>query len=336
MKRPFIGAAAIMLGLGVTPAIIRRLDHARSGDGAQYPRYSGCKDVMEGLKSQDGTALHVECLGNNGPTVIFAHGWTCNHGIFHHQVSHLCDRYRVVVYDQRGHGRSALPSNRDFRIDRLAEDMKAVVDAVDPEEFVIAGHSMGGFTAFKFHEHYGKAYRGRLKGMLIIDSTGTDALESIYLSPLVRRLYPFPLSPLLVLGGRQSRLAEAGRELLRNTSYAYLICRWAAFGKKPPADEVELQREMTFTTPVPVTSLAAKACFDYSAREHLPDVDVPVLMFVGTKDKLTCERANRRTCELLPDARLIVYKDAGHSTHLERTEELNAEVDAFLEACFGG
>jgi pimeloyl-ACP methyl ester carboxylesterase len=122
--------------------------------------------------------------------------------------------------------------------------------------------------------------------------------------------------------------------MLRNTSIAYLICRWAAFGKKPPAEEVELQREMSFTTAVPVTALAAKACFDYHVEEHLPDVDVPVLMFVGTKDKLTSDKANHRTCELLPDARLVVYKDAGHSTHLERTRELNAEMDAFLEACF--
>ncbi len=335
MKKYTVGAAVISLGILATPAIVRRLDHLRSEGSARDPRCTAGREVREGITSRDGTALHVEYCGDAGPTVFFAHGWTCNHTIFRHQMSHLCDRYRVVSMDQRGHGKSAVPLSGDFSIDRLAEDLKAVVDAFDPEEFVVAGHSMGGFTSFKFHEHFGEEYRGRLKGMMIIDSTGTDVLQGIYMSSLVSRLYPYPLSPFLVMGGRQNRLVEMARKMLSNTSFAYLICRWAAFGKKPPADEVELQREMTFSTPVPVTSLAAKACFDYHVEEHLPDVDVPVIMFVGTKDKLTSDKVNRRTCAVLPDARLVVYEDAGHSTHLERTEEFNVEMDAFLEACFG-
>ena len=326
-------AAAASLGLLAVPPLVRRRDHGRTGGGTTPPRAEAGR-VMEGVRSRDGTSLHVEHYGDNGPTVFFAHGWTCCGGIFRHQVAHLRDRYHVVTSDQRGHGKSGMPANNDFSTDRLAEDLKAVIDAFDPEEFVIAGHSMGGFTAFKFHQHFGEEYRGRLKGMAMIDSTGTDVLESIYMSGLVKHTYPFPLSPFLVLGGRPNRLVEMGREMLRNTSYAYLICRWAAFGKNPPAEEVEYQREMTFSTPVPVTSLAAKACFDYHVEEHLPRVDVPVLLFVGTKDKLTSDKSNRRTAELLPHARLVVYEDAGHSTHLERTDEVNAELDGFLAQCF--
>lgn len=327
-------AAAASLGLLTIPPLVRRRDHGRTGNGEIPPCAEGGQ-VMEGVRSRDGTSLHVEYYGDKGPAVFFAHGWTCCGGIFRHQVAHLFDRYRVVTSDQRGHGKSGIPASNDFATERLAEDLKAVVDTFDPEEFVIVGHSMGGFTAFKFHQHFGEEYRGRLKGMVMIDSTGTDTLESIYMRGLVKQIYPFPLSPFLVLGGRPNRLVEFGREMLRNTSYAYLICRWAAFGKNPPADEVEFQREMTFSTPVPVTSLAAKACFDYHVEEHLPQVDVPVLMLVGTKDKLTSDQANRRTAELLPDARLVVYEDAGHSTHLERTDEVNAELDGFLELCFG-
>jgi len=335
VKKIIMGASAVALGGLAAPTLVRRLDHLRTDGDASDPRCTGGKEVAEGIRSQDGTAIYAEYCGDAGPTVFFAHGWTCNHTIFRHQMSHLCDRYRVVSMDQRGHGKSGMPAGMDFSTDRLAEDLKAVVDAFAPEEFVIVGHSMGGFTAFKFHHYFGEEYRGRLKGMMIIDSTGTDVLESIYMSGVVRRFYPFPLSTFLVLGGRENRLVELGREMLRRTSLAYLICRWAAFGKKPPAQEVELQREMSFTTRVPVTALAAKACFDYHVEEHLPEVDVPVLMFVGTKDKLTSDKANRRTCGLLPDARLVVYEDAGHSTHLERTAELNAEMDAFMKSCLG-
>jgi hypothetical protein len=141
VKKSVIGAAAVSLGLLAAPTIIRRLDHMRSGDGAREVRCTGGKEVMEGVTSQDGTALHVEYCGNAGPTVFFAHGWTCCHTIFRHQMSHLCARYRVVAMDQRGHGKSAIPASKDFSIDRLAEDLKAVVDASGPEEFVIVGHA---------------------------------------------------------------------------------------------------------------------------------------------------------------------------------------------------
>ncbi|MEW6553333.1 MAG: alpha/beta hydrolase [Actinomycetota bacterium] len=335
MKKTTLGAAAVSLGLLAVPTAIRRLDHARSGDGGEGSRCSAGKEVLGGVVSRDGTRLYAEFCGEPGPTVFFAHGWTCRHDVFRHQMSFLCKDYRVISMDQRGHGKSGAPASGDHSIDRLAEDLKAVIDAAGPEEFVIVGHSMGGFTAFKFHQRFGDEYRGRLKGMVMIDSTGTDVLESIYMSGVVRRFYPLPLSPFLVLGGRRNRLVEWGREVLRDSSAAYLICRWAAFGAKPPAEAVEMQREMSFSTPVPTTCLAAKACFDYHVEEHLPHVNVPVIMFVGTKDKLTSAKANRRTCDLLPDARLVVYEGAGHSTHLERTDELNAEMGTFIATCFG-
>jgi non-heme chloroperoxidase len=331
-----LGTAAVSLGMLAAPPIIRRMDHKRSRGTESGPCGPAGGEVIEGIRSRDGTPLHVERCGERGPTIFFVHGWTCSGDIFRHQVAFLRDRYRIITLDLRGHGMSSMPASKDLSTERLAEDLKAVIDAVDPDEFVIAGHSMGGFTTFKFHEFFGKDYEGRLKGLVIIDSTGTDAMEGLYMGRLTSVLYPFPLSNLLRLGGIKSRLSEGVKDWLGRTSYGYMIIRWAAFGKKPPAEIVEWHREITFATPLPVISLALKAIFDYHAEHHLRDVDVPVLVLVGSEDKLTSERTNRRTCELLPDARLVVYRNAGHSTYLERIEEFNAEMDGFLAQCFVG
>jgi pimeloyl-ACP methyl ester carboxylesterase len=227
-----------------------------------------------------------------------------------------------------------MPVSKDFHPDRLAEDLKAVIDAVNPDEFIIAGHSMGGFTAFKFHEHFGEEYRDRLKGLVIIDSTGTDLVEGLVFGKLVDKIYPVPLSGLLKALGRESRLADRVREFIDNSSVAYFIVRWAAFGKKPPASEVESVREMTFSTPVETIALAAKGCLDFHCEYHLPDVDVPVLLLVGSEDKLTNRDTNRRTCESLSLARLVVFEEAGHCTQLERTVEFNLALGDFLSDCF--
>jgi pimeloyl-[acyl-carrier protein] methyl ester esterase len=329
------GAVIASLGLLSVPVAVRRLDHARERSGGRDLPCLPDGKKMEGIRSRDGTPLYVDYCGSAGPTVFFVHGWTCSGAIFRYQKPCFSDRYRVVTLDLRGHGRSGMPDSMDFHADRLAEDLKAVVDAFGPEEFVIAGHSMGGFTAFKFHEHFGEEYRGRLKGLVIIDSTGIDLVEGMVMGRLVDLIYPWPLESLLKLGGRESRFSKAFMALFRNSSAAYLLVRWAAFGKNPPADEVEFQRELTFSTPVPTTALALKACLDYHVDYHLPNVDVPVLILVGSEDRLTNKRANRRTCELLPDARLVVFEGAGHDTQLERSEELNRELRGFLEECFG-
>lgn len=325
---------ATAAGLLAAPALVRRLDHARSAPECEDPPALPVGEEVRGISSQDGTPLYVDLCGEGDRTVFFVHGWTCNGTIFRYQKAYLRDRYRVVTLDLRGHGRSGMPASGDHSVERLAEDLKAVVDHFDPGEFVIAGHSMGGFTSFKFHERFGAGYRGRLKGMAIIDSTGTDLVEGLVMGRLAGILYPFPLGRALELLGRENRLVQAAVDLYGRTPFAYLLVRWAAFGKRPPAREVEFQREMTFATRVPTIALAAKACFDYHVEYHLPEVDVPVLVLVGSLDKLTNDKVNRRTCELLPRARLVVYEGAGHSTFLERTREFNRELEGFLEHCF--
>lgn len=333
-KRLLKGASNAALMLAVAPGVLRRLDHRRDGE-----KGGGCESLatgeeLKGVTSGDGTRIWADCCGEAGPTIFFVHGWTCNGTIFRYQKPFFGRNYQVVTLDLRGHGRSAVPESRDYHPDRLAEDLKAVIDAVDPEEFVIAGHSMGGFTAFKFHEHFGEEYGGRLKGLVIIDSTGTDLVDGLVLGRLVDKFYPVPLNGLLKALGWESRLATRILDLMSDSSAAYLIVRWAAFGKKPPAGEVELVREMTFSTPVESIALAAKGCLDFHCEYHLPEVDMPVLILVGSEDKLTNRYVNLRTCEALPQAELVVFEEAGHCIQLERTEEFNLALDDFLSGCF--
>lgn len=328
-------AFPVTAGALAAPAIVRRLDRRRAAARGEKPPSLPVGEVVEGIRSRDGTRLFVDCCGEGDTTVFMVHGWTCNGTVFRYQKAHLCGRYRVVTLDLRGYGRSDMPHSLDMSIDRLAEDLKAVVDHFAPQRFVVAGHSMGGFTAFKFHERFGEEYRGRLKGLVIIDSTGTALVDAVFMGRLVDLVYPVPLEAGLKFLGRGMPLVQAAADLFAPTPFAYMLVRWAAFGRKPLADEVEFQREMTFATSVQAMTLGVKAILDYDVQDHLPHVDVPVLVLVGSLDKLTSARANRRTCEMLPRARLVVFEGAGHSTMLERTDELNRELDGFLAECLG-
>ncbi|MFD0350017.1 alpha/beta fold hydrolase [Kitasatospora aburaviensis] len=102
------------------------------------------------VRSADGIRLHVEVHGQPGaPTVVLAHGWTCSTRFWAPVIRRLVDRYRVVAYDQRGHGRSEIPPSAvRYSTRALAEDLSAVLTRTVPagERALLAGHSMGGMT----------------------------------------------------------------------------------------------------------------------------------------------------------------------------------------------
>jgi non-heme chloroperoxidase len=323
-----------LAGLGVAsfalPAVVRQMDRHRQGgrEGENPTCPPGLE--MEAI-SADGTRLHLVVHGAGERVVFLVHGWTCDHTIYRYQQRYLESDYKVVSLDLRGHGRSAIPASLDYRTDRLAEDLKAAVDLIDPSSFVIAGHSMGGFTAFRFAARFGQEYRERLKGLVIIDSSGLPLVEGVVMGRLMDLLYPFPLDPVLRLAGRFGRLVDPFKAVFKKTPAAYMLVRWAAFGKKPVGHEVDLMREMCMSTSMTSVSLAAKSCIDCDNVEALSHIDVPVLMLAGRHDKLTNQKVNERTVGLLSDARLVLYPGAGHCALIEDHEKFNEEMGGFIE-----
>lgn len=332
-KAGLAGLAGMAVVAAAVPVAVRRLDRRRHSGwtGEEYASPQGRE--ME-VTSADGTPLRLTVHGDGDRTIFLVHGWTCNNTIYRWQQEYFMQGYRVVTLNLRGHGGSGIPPKLDYCIDRMAEDLKAAIDAVGPGEFVVAGHSMGGFTAFCFFGRFAEEYRGRLKGLVVIDSSGLPLHEGVLLGWLMRIAYPFPLDAAMRLGARLGKLADPFFRLLKNTSLAYFVVRALAFGRKPDSDDVELVREMVLSTPVTSLLLAAKTCIDVRNQDVLPGIDVPVLMLMGRHDLLTNVKVNEASVALMPDARLVVYPDAGHCCLLEAREEFNAELEGFFAQVF--
>ncbi len=334
-RRGWGARAGLALAAGplLAPGLLRRLDGRRDrGEMAGNEAAPGGVDLW--TESSDGTRLHLLSHGQGDEALFLVHGWTCDRTIYRYQQERFKRDYRVVTVELRGHGLSEVPRSLDYSPDRMAEDLKAAVDLIDPKSFVVAGHSMGGFTALRFYRLFGREYRDRLKGLVIIDSSGLPLTEGIVLGGLLERLYPFPLAGLLRLAGKHGGKLDGLKARLKDTSAAYLLVRWGAFGRKPVGEEVELVREMVMNTPLASVALAAKACMDFDNADALSRVEVPVLLLVGEKDKLTDVKANRETAARIPKAKLVVLPDAGHCTQLEKREEFNRELEAFLFSSF--
>lgn len=100
--------------------------------------------ITETILGRDDGDLVVN-TGGDGPTVVLVHGFPDDHTAWDGVVEHLSADHRVVTFDTRGSGRSARPRRiRDYRLDRLVEDLQAVIDHVDEGEGVhLVGHDWG-------------------------------------------------------------------------------------------------------------------------------------------------------------------------------------------------
>jgi len=107
-------------------------------------------------ESTDGVRLAVFEAGNpDGPVVVAVHGYPDNHAVWEGVAAQLGDEYRVVTYDVRGAGASDKPTGRAaYRIDRLGDDLAAVIDAVSPDAPVhLVGHDWGSMQLWEPLSH---------------------------------------------------------------------------------------------------------------------------------------------------------------------------------------
>jgi pimeloyl-ACP methyl ester carboxylesterase len=313
-------AAALAAGGLIETAHIRRL--------ARDPERKLLDSPPEGrsqtARSADGTTLHVEVFGpEDGPTGVLVHGWTEALQYWVYVIRALSKRgFRVVAYDQRGHGESEPAHGGDYEIDRFGEDLEAVLSACVPDgqRAIVAGHSLGAMSIAAWAEHHDVERRARAAALL---STGVgDLIAEQLLLPLpsianaVNRavsLYGFL--------GNQTPLPRF------STPLSYAAVRYIAFGRYASPAQIAFFERMLVTCPPDVRAKIGIAMSEMDLHEAVPRLTVPTTVLVGAEDRLTPPSHAQRIAEKLPHLeRLIVLPETGHMTPLERPDEVTAAL----------
>ena len=116
----------------------------------------------------DGRQVHVRDEGPRDAPIVLLHGSNADLHTWQAWTDALSADYRVVRFDQRGHGLTGPAADADYSIEAFAGDIDAVVDALGVERFVLAGNSMGGAIAMQ----YAIASPERLDGLVLVDAAG--------------------------------------------------------------------------------------------------------------------------------------------------------------------
>ncbi|WP_407286825.1 alpha/beta fold hydrolase [Streptomyces sp. BP-8] len=262
------------------------------------------------VTSADGTRIHAEFHGpEQAPAVVLAHGWTCSTAFWAPVVRELAADHKVVVYDQRGHGRSPAVAPAGYSTHALADDLVAVLEATleADERAVVGGHSMGGMTIMAAADR--PELRARAAAALLC-STGFSQL------PAESRVFPLR-GP--AARRRAHRLLLGSRAPMGPVSpLTKSALKYATMGAGSTAEQVEACARIVHGCPPGVRARWGKVLAELELTGEIGRLEVPTAVIAGSADRLTPPVHARRMASVLPDfLGLTELPGRGHMTPVE-------------------
>ncbi|MGG0052722.1 alpha/beta fold hydrolase [Bacillus atrophaeus] len=269
---------------------------------------------MPYITLKDHTQLYYEMYGEGTP-ILFIHGVLMSGEFFHKQFSALSNNYQCIRLDLRGHGESE-KTLHGHTISEYAKDVRQFIEALQLENTVLVGWSMGAFVVWDYINQFG---HDKIQAVTIVDQSASDynwegwehgafdfagltaAMESIQTDPL-----PF---------------------------YKNFIANM--FAEPPAAKEEEWMLREIRKQPAAIAStiLFSQTAADY--RDTVQNVQVPTLICFGEDHKFFSTKAGEYLHNKIPQSKLVTFSKSSHCPFLEEPDAFNGELLSFLEELAG-
>jgi pimeloyl-ACP methyl ester carboxylesterase len=249
------------------------------------------------LEVEPGVSLFVQDVGTGKPVVLL-HGWALGHELWDRQVYEITSRgRRAVAPDLRGHGASSKPLD-GYGVERLADDVIAVIETLGLNRVVLVGWSIGGLTAFRLASE-----RPDLVERLVLVSSNGVAASKL---------------PGLPFGAPASDVEDAviGAELADRVASREGQIRRTVL---PNVSESALQWLLALTMRVPVWAGASalKTILHTDQVKAAATLAVPLVQIIGDQDPTLSRRAAQWLIDTVPNAHQMTIPDSGHFPMVE-------------------
>lgn len=357
-RNPILGIGAAVAGVAAGVVAGAVMDRATRHRAAMFALDTD--DTYEVLPTEervvftdDGVALHVEIDEPDEetaaattaslvppdspvqlPTIVFAHGYCLSLRCWVFQRRALAAAgYRVVSWDQRGHGESAEGSADSYVIDRLGADLLTVIEQVAPTgDLVLVGHSMGGMTIMALGELAPELVRERVVGVAFVGTSpggitlANGGRMATFGRIMLERLGP---SVLRQLGARPDLWSWIRRT--GSTIEEFLVDQ-NSFASPVAASLVRYTADILLGTPLHVVKEYLKTFDGFDKQAALSAfASTQVLVFNGKQDALTPPEHSELIVRALPAAEHVLVNDAGHVVMLEHPDLLDAQLLQLIE-----
>lgn len=258
----------------------------------------------------NGVELYYELHGTSGEPLVFVHGYTGDISDWRFQIPEFSKTHRVLVVDNRGHGRSAAPTDRAcYSVLDIADDIEALIEHVRFGQYHLVGHSMGGAVAQE------------------IALRNPHRLLSLTLHDTSHRFSSGGSSAVSAYGLFRVKMAEE--------QGMKAVAAMPALTPPPPYMQAERQLEMQQRLgAMSVDAFIGAWCGLQEWRGttgRLHHIVTPALVVCGELDAEPLVRASQHLAESIQEAVLELIPDAAHSPQYERPEIFNAALLRHLQ-----
>ncbi|HYV44530.1 MAG TPA: alpha/beta hydrolase [Myxococcaceae bacterium] len=278
------------------------------------------------LEVPDGARIYFQVHGEGEPGMVLCDGLGCDGFVWKYLLPDLAKRFRVLRWHYRGHGKSTVPEDRD-KVEMLhtCQDLDRVMAHVGMERAVIFGHSMGVQVALEFQ----RMYPQRCVGLALLCGSYGNVLDTFHDDTVLKRA--FPLLKKLI----EAFPAPSAR-LIRTVLSSELALKVAL--ESGEMDKQRIRREdvipyfdhLSKMDPV-IFFRSLGSLAEHSAWEHLPHIEVPVLIVAGEKDSFTPVWLSRRMADAIPRAELVILENGTHTAPLEQPKLVSEKVQGFID-----
>jgi 3-oxoadipate enol-lactonase len=254
----------------------------------------------------NGIDTYYEIHGKQGaPWLAFSHSLACSVRMWDAQIEAFKDRFRILAYDTRGHGKSAAPAG-PYTLEAMADDLRALVSHLDIQRLHFVGLSMGGMIG----QTFAIKYPGVFSSLALADTTSR---------------YPAEAAPLW-----QERIRTAETQGMEPLVQPTLERWFTAPFREKNADAVRKIATAISTTPVAGYAGCCAAIPKINVTARLKEIKCPVLVICGEQDPGTPPAMAREIHENTPGSKLVLIPQAAHLSNLEQPAAFNRALEGFL------
>jgi len=254
----------------------------------------------------DDVRLAYDDVGS-GPGLLLIHGYPFNRSLWVEQLDVLSKTFRVITPDLRGFGESDI-SGGEATMNRMAQDVVRLMDALEISSAIVGGLSMGGYVVLAFY----KQFASRVRGLVLADTRAQADTEEAK----------------QVRAQQAEQIMASGMASITDAMLPKLLTP-ETVSKRP--EVVKRIRDMMLKTK---PAGAAAALMGMAAREDqtalLHRISVPTLILVGRDDPITPLQDSEKMHDKIAGSRLVVIENASHVSNVEQSAVFNAALSSFL------